>query len=37
VSREHSEVKLTDEQIQQIVKEGAYDTQGKAQEKRISS
>ncbi len=37
VSREHSDVKLADEQIQQIVKEGAYDTPGKAQEGRTSS
>jgi hypothetical protein len=37
VSRNHSDVGLADEQIQQIVKEGAYDTQGKAQERRISS
>ena len=37
VSRNHSGVGLGEEQIQQIVKEGAYDTQGKAQERRISS
>ena len=37
VSRNHSDVGLADEQIQQIVKEGAYNTQGKAQERRISS
>ena len=37
VSRNHSDVGLADEQIQQIVKEGAYDTQGKAQGGRISS
>jgi hypothetical protein len=34
VSRNHSDVELTDEQIQHIVKEGAYDTPGKAQEKK---
>ncbi len=37
VSRNHSAVGLTDEQVQQIVKEGAYDTPGKAQEGRTSS
>ena len=37
VQRQHSNMELTDEQIQGIVKEGAYDTQGKAQEKRKSS
>ena len=37
VSRAHSSVGLAEEQIQQIVKEGAYDTQGKAQENRRSS
>jgi hypothetical protein len=34
VSRKHSDMELTDEQIRQIVKEGAYDTPGKAQEKK---
>jgi predicted small metal-binding protein len=34
VSRNHSDVELTDEQIQHIVKEGAYDTPGKAREKK---
>jgi hypothetical protein len=33
VQRKHSDMDLTDEQIQQIVAEGAYDTQGKAQER----
>ena len=37
VSRKHSDMGLAEEQIQQIVKEGAYDTKGKAQENRISS
>ena len=37
VSRKHSDMELADEQIQQIVKEGAHNTQGKAQERRISS
>jgi hypothetical protein len=37
VSRKHSDVGLADEQIQQIVKEGAYDTPGKAQEGKTSS
>jgi hypothetical protein len=30
VSRKHSDMGLAEEQIQQIVKEGAYDTKGKA-------
>ena len=33
VQRKHSDMDLMDEQIQQIVAEGAYDTQGKAQER----
>jgi predicted small metal-binding protein len=33
VQRKHSDMDLTDEQIQQIVAEGGYDTQGKAQER----
>ncbi len=30
--RQHSDMELTDEQVQGIVQEGAYDTQGKAQQ-----
>ena len=37
VSGNHSDMDLTDEQIQQIVKEGAYDTPGKAHEKKYTS
>jgi hypothetical protein len=33
VSRKHSDMELTDEQIRKMVEEEAYDTQGKAQEK----
>ena len=33
VQRKHSDMDLTDEQIQQIVAEGGYDTQGKAQKR----
>jgi hypothetical protein len=33
VQRKHSDMDFTDEQIQQIVAEGGYDTQGKAQER----
>jgi hypothetical protein len=33
VQRKHSDMDLTDEQIEQVVAEGAYDTQGKAQER----
>jgi predicted small metal-binding protein len=33
VQRKHSDMDLTDEQIQQVVAEGGYDTQGKAQER----
>jgi predicted small metal-binding protein len=33
VQRKHSDMDLTDEQIEQIVAEGGYDTQGKAQER----
>ena len=33
VQRKHSDMDLTDEQIQQIVAEGGYRTQGKAQER----
>ncbi len=33
VQRRHADVDLTDEQVQRIVAEGAYDTQGKAQER----
>jgi predicted small metal-binding protein len=32
VERSHSEVQLTDEQVCQIVAEGAYETAGRAQE-----
>jgi predicted small metal-binding protein len=32
VQRQHSDMELTDEQVQGIVQEGAYDTQGKAQQ-----
>ena len=34
VSRKHSDMDLTDEQVSKMVEEGAYDTQGKAQEKK---
>ncbi len=37
VSRKHSGIELSGEQVQQIVKEGAYDIAGKAQEKSTSS
>ena len=33
VQRKHSDMDLTDEQIEQVEAEGAYDTQGKAQER----
>ena len=33
VQRKHSNMNFTDEQIEQIVAEGGYDTQGKAQER----
>jgi predicted small metal-binding protein len=33
VQRKHSDMDLTDEQIEQVVAEGAYDMQGKAQER----
>ena len=33
VQRKHSDMDLTDEQIEQVVAEGGYDTQGKAQER----
>ncbi len=33
VQRKHSDMDLTDEQIQQVVAEGGYDTQGKSQER----
>ena len=33
VSRKHSDMGLTDEQIRKMVEEETYDTQGKAQEK----
>ena len=33
VQRKHSDMDFTDEQIQQIVAEGGYDTQRKAQER----
>jgi predicted small metal-binding protein len=33
VQRKHSDMDLADEQIEQVVAEGAYDTQGKAQER----
>ena len=33
VQRKHSDMDFTDEQIQQVVAEGGYDTQGKAQER----
>ena len=33
VQRKHSDMDLTDEQIEQVVAGGAYDTQGKAQER----
>ena len=34
VSRKHSDMGLTDEQIREMVEEEAYDTQGKAQQKK---
>ncbi len=33
VERQHPDMQLTDEQIHQMVEEGAYDTEGKAHEK----
>jgi predicted small metal-binding protein len=33
VQRRHSDMELTDEQVRQIVAEGAYDTKGKAHER----
>ena len=33
VSRKHSDMGLTDEQVRKMVEEEAYDTQGKAQQK----
>jgi hypothetical protein len=33
VQRRHSDMELTDEQVRQIVVEGAYDTKGKAHER----
>jgi hypothetical protein len=33
VERQHPDMQLTDEQIRQMVEEGAYDTEGKAREK----
>jgi predicted small metal-binding protein len=32
VERQHQDINLTDEQIQKIVEDGAYDTQGKMHE-----
>ena len=34
MSRKHFNMELTDEQIRKMVEDGAYDTQGKAQEKK---
>ncbi len=33
VERQHPDMQLTDEQIRQMVEEGAYDTEGRAHEK----
>jgi predicted small metal-binding protein len=33
VERQHQDMQLTEEQVRQMVAEGAYDTQGKAYEK----